>query len=50
MYNIHSKREKKLMGKDLLQTKLQQIQQNNDVLISEKRTCLGQGKVLNFAR
>ena len=50
MYNMNSKRENKLMGKDLLQTKLQQILQNNEMLISENSTCLGQGKVLNFAR
>ena len=49
MYNMHSKREKKLMGKDLLRTKLQQILQNNDMLISENSTRPGQGKVLNFA-
>ena len=36
------------MGKDLQQTKLQQILQNSDVSISENNTCPGQGKVLNL--
>ena len=36
------------MGKDLQQTKLQQILQNSDVSISKNNTCPGQGKVLNL--